>query len=163
MDIARRTTLIGAVITVGLMAGLFYAYACSVMLGLGRSSDRTFVEAMQRINESIQNGVFFLCFVGALVLSVAALVLDVRTPGHAALGWVIAGVVLYAAVLAITAGINIPLNNTLDAAGPVDRIADLATVRAHFETTWVRWNIVRAVLCTGSFGCLVWALRCSTS
>ena len=40
--------------------------------------------------------------------------------------------------------------------------AHLGSVRAHFETTWVRWNIVRAVFCTGSFGCLVWALRATS-
>lgn len=34
---------------------------------------------------------------------------------------------------------------------------DLAAVRQHFETTWVRWNLVRAVAATGSFGCLAWA------
>jgi uncharacterized membrane protein len=161
MDTLRRTTLIGATLTVGLMAGLFYAYACSVMLGLGRSSDRTFVEAMQRINESIQNGWFFLSFAGALILSIATLVLTTRATGRPALGWLIAAVALYLAVLAVTAGVNIPLNNRLAAAGPVDHIPDLAAVRAHFETSWVRWNIVRAVLCTGSFGCLIWALRLS--
>jgi uncharacterized membrane protein len=159
MDIWRRTTLIGATLMVGLMAGLFYAYACSVMLGLGRSSDRTFVEAMQRINESIQNGWFFVCFAGALVLSIATLVLNTRATGRPALGWLIAAVALYLAVLAVTAGISIPLNNRLAAAGPVDHIPDLAAVRAHFETSWVRWNIVRTLLCTGSFGCLIWALR----
>ena len=51
-----------------------------------------------------------------------------------------------------------PLNDQLQAAGPVDRIADLAGVRARFEPTWVRWNIVRAVLNSAAFGCLTWAL-----
>lgn len=161
MDIWRRTTLIGATLTVGLMAGLFYAYACSVMLGLARSSDRTFVEAMQRINESIQNGWFFVCFVGALVLSAATLVLTTSATGRPALGWVIAAMALYLAVLAVTAGISIPLNNQLAAAGSVDHIHDLGTLRAHFEAGWVRWNIVRTVFCTGSFACLIWALRLS--
>jgi uncharacterized membrane protein len=43
----------------------------------------------------------------------------------------------------------------------VAKISDpavLAAVRAHFEATWVRWNIVRAVLNAGAFGCLLWAL-----
>ncbi|MGP3926839.1 anthrone oxygenase family protein [Streptomyces sp. 8N616] len=61
-------------------------------------------------------------------------------------------------MLVITFAINVPLNNELEAAGDVHRIADVAAVRERFETTWVRWNIIRAVLNTGALGCLSWAL-----
>ena len=51
--------LIGvAVLAVGLMAGFYYAYACSVMLGLAQTDDRTFVTAMQAINASVRNAAF---------------------------------------------------------------------------------------------------------
>jgi len=57
---ARHELILGAAaIATGLLAGLFYAYACSIMPGLHASSDRTAVEAMQNINEAIQNPVFF--------------------------------------------------------------------------------------------------------
>jgi uncharacterized membrane protein len=39
----------------GLIAGLFYAYACSVMPGLADADDRTVIDAMQQINEAIEN------------------------------------------------------------------------------------------------------------
>ena len=38
----------------------------------------------------------------------------------------------------ITVAGNIPLNDALDAAGPVDKIKDLAAVRADFESLWVK-------------------------
>jgi hypothetical protein len=38
-------------------------------------------------------------------------------------------------VIAVTFGINIPLNNELDRAGDPDRIGDLAHVRDRFETS----------------------------
>ena len=41
----------------GLIAGLFYAWACSVMPGLARTTDRTFVEAMHHMNQAIINPV----------------------------------------------------------------------------------------------------------
>jgi uncharacterized membrane protein len=47
--------LVAATVTMGLIAGLFYAYACSVMLGLRQTDARTFVYAMQRINVAILN------------------------------------------------------------------------------------------------------------
>jgi len=157
-ELLRGATLIGATVTTGLMAGLFYSFAYSVMPGLHRSDDRTFVTAMQRINVAILNGWFAIIFGGALVLTAAATVLHVRGDGRSVLPWVAAALVLYVAALAITFGVNVPLNNALAAAGDPDRIADFAAVRERFETAWVRWNIARTVACMAAFGCLTWAL-----
>src|SRR6266540_3801200 len=77
----RGASLVAAALTMGLMAGLFYAYACSVMLGLRRADDRTFVDGMQRINVAILNGWFFASFLGALLLTALAGVL------HLGAGW----------------------------------------------------------------------------
>jgi uncharacterized membrane protein len=157
MRLVETVALIAATITVGLMAGVFVSFSVAVMPGLSRAHDRTFVDAMQRINVAILNGWFLTCFLGGLVLSGLAMVLwlvDGR-PGSA---WVIAGFALYAATIAITAAVNVPLNNELDAAGPVANIGDLAVARQRFEPTWVRWNAWRTLTNVASFGCLCWAL-----
>jgi hypothetical protein len=55
--------------------------------------------------------------------------------------------------------VNVPLNDDIKAAGDPDRIADLGAVRDAFhETRWVAWNVVRTILNTVAFGCLLWAL-----
>jgi uncharacterized membrane protein len=158
LELFRSGALAAATITTGLMAGLYYAYACSVMLGLGRTDDRTFVSAMQQINVAIINPWFFVSFFGALVFTALAAVLHLRGEWQAVLPWIAAALVLYVATLVITIGFNVPLNNDLAAAGDPDRSADLAAVRERFEATWVRWNIARAVASTAAFGCLTWAL-----
>ncbi|MGH3875241.1 MAG: hypothetical protein ACRDSR_27715 [Pseudonocardiaceae bacterium] len=56
----RGTTLVAATLATGLLAGLFYAFAVAVMIGLHRVDDRTFVGAMQQINVGIQDGWFFI-------------------------------------------------------------------------------------------------------
>ena len=145
------TALVAAVITNGLMAGLFAAFSYAVMPGLARTGDRTFVDAMQQMNTAILNGWFAVCFGGAVVFAAAAVLLHLGRPG---LPWIVAGLVLYVAVLAVTFVVHVPLNDALVAAGD----ADPAAVRARFEGTWVRWNVVRAVLSTGAFGCLTSAL-----
>jgi uncharacterized membrane protein len=142
--------LMAAVITNGLMAGLFAAYSYAVMPGLGRTGDRTFVDAMQQTNAAILNGWFGICFGGAVIFAAVAVLLHLGRPG---LPWIVAGLVLYVAVLVVTFRVNVPLNDALAAAGP-----DPAAARSAFEGTWVRWNVVRAVLSTGAFGCLTWAL-----
>jgi uncharacterized membrane protein len=150
--------LAAAAVTTGLIAGLFYAYACSVMLGLRQTDARTFVNAMQRINVAIINGWFLVCFVGALVLTVAAAALQFGQDRRPALPWILAALIFYLAVLVITGRVNVPLNNELAAAGEVDVIADLAAVRERFEARWVRWNVMRAIASTVAFGCLTLAL-----
>lgn len=37
-------------------------------------------------------------------------------------------------------------------------LVDQPAVRERFEVTWVRWNLVRAVVSTAAFGCPAWAL-----
>ncbi|GAA3021346.1 DUF1772 domain-containing protein [Streptosporangium longisporum] len=158
MTLFRSVALVGATVTVGLTAGLFYAYACSVMPGLGRADDRTFVTAMQRINVAILNGWFGVCFAGAVPLIALAAVLHLRGDGRPVFPWIVAAFVLYAVMLGITFAVNVPLNNALDAAGDPDRVADLAAVRERFEGAWVRWNVARTVACVAAFSCLAWAL-----
>ena len=142
--------LVAALVAAGLIAGLFYAYACSVMPGLARGDDKTFVEAMRGINIAIVNPVFMLTFLGAPLLAGVAVFLNL---GSRSLPWVIAGFVCLLAMVVITGVVNIPLNNALESGGD-----DYAAVRAAFETVWVRWNVLRALVSTAGFGCLVAAV-----
>ncbi|AUH40586.1 anthrone oxygenase family protein [Streptomyces sp. CMB-StM0423] len=154
----QTATLLAGVLTSGLMAGLFAAFAYAVMPGLGRSSDRTLVEAMQGINKAIINPVFMLPFMGSLPLLGLAVVLAWRGQGREALPWLIAALVVYVVAFGVTVAGNVPLNDQLEQAGDPDRVQDLAAVRADFEDRWVALNVVRAVLHTVAFGLLAWAL-----
>jgi uncharacterized membrane protein len=144
--------LIAATIATGLFAGLLYGFACAVMPGLRRVDDVTFVAVMRSINRRILNGWFLVCFVGAPLLTVAALTVDVIGDRTRVLP-IAAAVVLTAVSYLVTVAANVPLNNALGAS-----TADPAQARAQFEAPWVRWNIARTLASTGAFGCLVWAL-----
>lgn len=147
---AAEVVLVVAIVAAGLIAGLFYSWAVSVMPGLARVDDHTFVTAMREINVAIVNGWFLLTFLGAPLLAAAAVVLDLVAGGRGALPWLIAGFVLLLAMIVVTAVKNIPMNNALDRG-----TAPLAELRARFETSWVRWNLLRAIVATGGFGCLL--------
>ena len=58
----RGLTLAGATLATGLVAGVFYAYAVSVNLGLAAQTDAAYVATMNEINERIQNPLFFASF-----------------------------------------------------------------------------------------------------
>jgi uncharacterized membrane protein len=148
-----------ATVTTGLLAGLYYGYACSVMPGLARADDRTLVDGMQQINEVIQNPVFFATFMGAPLLNAATWWIERRAGRRDAARWALIGLGLSTLGFLITAAFNIPLNNQLDRAGDPSRIADLAAVRHNFLVPWSIWNVLRAVATTGALGCLVAALH----
>ncbi|QUQ62359.1 integral membrane protein [Kutzneria sp. CA-103260] len=143
--------LVLATVATGLGAGLFYAFSCAVMPGLRRSDDATRVQAMQRINEAIQNPVFALSFAGAPLLTAVALVADaVAGDWPRVLGEAL-GLILLGSALVITFRINIPLNLALDRADP----ADPAAAWRAFERRWVRWNNVRTLATTAGLAALV--------
>jgi len=139
-----EVVIVLAVLTSGLQAGTYYTWASGVMPGLARTDDRTFVHAMQRMNVAIVNPVFLASFLGAPALGVAAAVL---ADGDV---WAVAGAVGAVATVVITFGGNIPLNDALDAAGPVDDVPDLTAVRSAFESRWVRLNVLRALTSTAA-------------
>lgn len=151
--------LLGAsAITLGLMAGLFFAYDVSVMPGLARSSDRTYVEAMQNFNAIIDGSrLFMLIFAGALLTTGAAIFYEYRQGRKNAAHWLIAAAVCYLAVLVLTVGVNIPLNNKLADVGNPAKAHDLSII-ADFKGTWETANIARTVLCTAALGIVVRAL-----
>jgi uncharacterized membrane protein len=149
---AAGPVLGAAALAMGLIAGVFYSYSSSVMLGLARTDDRTFVEVMQRINRAIVNPVFMPVFVGALALPAIAAVLQRRLGLRDAFRWTVAGLALHAVAFIITSGVNVPLNDELA------RATDAGAAREAFEDPWVRANGLRAVASTLAFACLVRAL-----
>lgn len=155
---AAGPVLGAAMVTMGLMAGLFYAFAISVMPGLARTDDRTFVTAMQNINWAIQNAAFASAFFGAFVFTVAAAILQQRLGRRSAARWIVASLALYILALAITMGVNVPLNDQLASAGDPSQIVDLAAVRNNFEGLWTATNVARMVACTLALACLGRAL-----
>jgi uncharacterized membrane protein len=155
----RGLALIMATLTSGFMAGVFGLYAHTLMPGLGRTDDRTFVGAFQSIDRTIINPLFLATFIGALLFTGIAALLHLSADGRAVLPWILIALLLYLLTFVITVVVNVPLNDGIKAAGDPDQITDLAEVRARFnEARWVRWNLVRAVASLVAFGCLAWAL-----
>jgi uncharacterized membrane protein len=62
-----------ATLTTGLISGFFYAYACSVTLGLALLPDEQYIEAIKAINATVRYGVFAFSFFGAVVSLLSAL------------------------------------------------------------------------------------------
>jgi uncharacterized membrane protein len=155
----QTVSLLIATVMTGLMAGVFGLYSHTIMRGLRKVDDRTFVGAFQAIDRAIINPLFMSTFFGAMAFSGLTCVMTFREGGRTLLPWVATATALYVVVVIITVAVHVPLNDGIKAAGQVDSITDLARVRADFhETRWVAWNLVRAMASTIALVCLAWAL-----
>lgn len=156
----RNASLVlgAAVIAMGLLAGLFYAFDVAVMPGLTAADDRTLVDAMQQMIVKIENPAFYLILLGAPVLATVALVQARRCGAIRTSGWIIAALAFYTVTVGVTFTFHFPLNYELTDAGDPARIDNLAAVRDDFVTPWIAWNVVRTLASTAALGSLAWAL-----
>ena len=147
--------LSAAVIAMGLLAGLFYAFDVAVMPALTAADDRTLVDAMQQM---IDLPAFPLTLLAALALAAVALVQARRSGSAKVARWIVAGLALYTVMVVVSFAVHFPLNDDLIKAGDPAHIENLAAAHDDFVTPWVAWNIVRTLALTAAFGCLAWAL-----
>lgn len=137
---------IASIVFCGAIFGFFYAWVCSTMWGLDQADPRVAIAAMQAMNASVRNAVFFPAFFltpAVLVFTAAAM----RFAGQslAALWFLAAAAVYMAFGLFLTMAVNVPMNEAL-ARTPVP--ADIDAAREVWESysgRWQFWNQVRAI------------------
>ncbi|WP_439584789.1 anthrone oxygenase family protein [Dyadobacter bucti] len=134
--------------TTALIAGLFFAYSCSVNLGLGLLPDAGYLSAMQSINRAILNPVFFIAFFSPLLLLPLSAYLSYSPGGSVRFTCFLTATVLYfAGVFGVTVFGNVPLNEALDAFNIHTASADaIRAERQVFEKPWNRLNMVRTIV-----------------
>src|SRR5215203_3025819 len=156
---AFRTLTLGlATLATGLVAGVFYAYAVSVNLGLAAQPDASYVATMQAINERIQNPMFFASFFGAVLFLLAALAAHYRRPRSGRFWLVALACVLYiGGSFLLTSFVSVPMNNQLAAVDLDAPARVLADARDAYEGPWEFWNGVRAVFSVLAFLALIGA------
>jgi uncharacterized membrane protein len=154
---ARLLTLTLATLTTGLISGFFYAYACSVTLGLALLPDGQYVEAMQAINATVRNGLFAFGFFGAALSLLLALAAHAPRPRSRRFVLIALACVLYiGGGFMVTFLVNVPMNEELARVGEASPVA-LAQVRAGYEGPWNFWNGVRTVFSSLAFVALIGA------
>ncbi|MDQ6530831.1 anthrone oxygenase family protein [Flavobacterium sp. LHD-85] len=127
-----------------LMAGLFFSYSISVMLGLGKLNDKEFLNAMQHINKEIQNPIFFTCFFGALIMLI---ITCFSRYNQSSFIYLIMAMLMYLlGVFLVTVFVNVPLNNKLEVFDISSSTEIMAKqMRNVFEKRWNFWNNIRTV------------------
>ncbi len=154
MSNSTNILLIAAALTVGLSAGLLFAYSVSVNPGLRQLSDDAYIAAMQGINRAIQNGLFFAVYFMPVLLLPLCCIAAYQGSGALSAFWLLmAATMLYLiGVTGITIGGNVPLNGALESFRREGADAGmLRRAREAFEGPWNRWHAVRTWAAVLSF------------
>lgn len=153
--------LLLATTSTALIAGLFYAYSCSVNPGLGKLADRAYLEAMKSINQSILNPLFFISFLGAVLLLPASSVLAYGHHRECFLLLFAASFVYLVGSFGVTIFGNVPLNNTLERMDPGSLSSeDIARARARFEIPWNSLHAIRTLFSVAALVlCIIACIR----
>ena len=149
----QNTSLFLAILLSGLLAGLFYGYACSVNAGLGILTDLEYVRAMQAINKVILNPVFFLSFFGALIILPVASWVNYSPPPDKRYYLLLTATAIYiVGVFGITVFGNVPLNESLAKFNVESAsVQEIVYQREKFESAWNRLHLIRTVASILSF------------
>jgi uncharacterized membrane protein len=133
--------------TSALMAGLFYAWSCSVIPGLKKLPDNMYINAMQSFNRTILNPVFFIGFMGTLILLPLCTYVHFARPVSMKFWLLLGASLMYIfGVFGITVIGNIPLNNRLDKFDlSTSSESSLTQQRKEFEMPWIRRHTIRTV------------------
>jgi uncharacterized membrane protein len=138
-----------AALGAGLVAGIFFAFSAFIMTALGRLSAPKGISAMQSINVTVLNPLFFSVFFGtgavSLALAIAALV-KWSEPGSL---YLVGGALLYiVGCLLVTMVFNVPLNNRLKTVSAESTQG--ASTWTEYLSNWTAWNHVRTAASLGA-------------
>lgn len=115
-----------SIVFCGAIFGFFYAWVRSTMWGLDQADPRVAIEAMQAMNASVRNAVFFPAFfLTPVVLGLTAAAMRFSGRKSPALWFAAATLVYLTSGLFLTLAVNVPMNEAL-AAIPVPKDIECA-------------------------------------
>ena len=140
---AAGTGLVALLLT-GALFGFFYAWVCSTMWGLDAADPRTAIAAMQAMNASVRNPLFFPAFfLTAPALGIAALMAE-RAGARLSAALLLAAALLVAlGCVALTATVNVPMNRALAGVAVPEDIGQAAEIWAGYSPRWQLFNTLR--------------------
>ena len=145
-----------SLLSIGAIFGFFYAWVCSTMWGLDATDPGIAIAAMQAMNASVRNPVFFPAFFLTPVLLAATSILVLRfNRKRSAILFALGAALYLAGAFFVTAMVNVPMNEALaDVIVPIES-GDASSIWQSYSESWQFWNTVRmlasglALLVTG--------------
>ena len=141
----RISALISLILS-GAIFGFFFAWVCSTLWGLDQIDPRVAIEAMNAMNASVHNAVFFPVFfltpVATFFTAVFCWVHRLRRSA----AWFAAAAVIYVGFAFLpTALVNVPMNELLAAGGVPATVEEARDIWQDYSREWQWWNVFRTI------------------
>lgn len=149
--------LVVAIITNGLLTGLFFVFTCAISRAFRRVDDAIYVSAFRAINTAILNGCFLSVFFAAPLSAIASAVIPLWRGDSAPTPLLIAGAICSILAFGVTVAANVPLNRELDQS-LINTEQQRQVARRRFEARWNQWNLARTLASIGAFAFLTAAV-----
>ena len=152
--------LASAILSTGLMAGIFFTWSNAVKPGLGKLSDIEYLRALQSMNRVILNNAFRIIFLGAII-AVALLPVFYFNLYPKNIFWLFIFTLLiyWIGAFGVTVFGNIPLNEILDKTNLESiTLEEIKTLRKSVELRWNNYNLIRTISSFMAFLLLVLSL-----
>lgn len=135
-----------SLLSIGAIFGFFYAWVCSTMWGLDAADPRVAITAMQAMNASVRNPVFFPAFfLTPIILAVTCFIAAKQDKKRAAFLFATSAMLYVAGAFLVTAMVNVPMNEALALiVVPADSQAASGIWQA-YSRPWQFWNTLRTL------------------
>jgi uncharacterized membrane protein len=156
-----KVLLLTGLVLLATVLGILALYAHTIMPGLKKVDDPTFVRSFQAIDRQITNPIFMLQFFAPLfLLALAAFYANKHHLVEAK--YIYIALACYLVAVILTMAVNVPLNDGLKKVTSTNPDA-LTNAREQFnESKWVLFNHIRTVLtlaATGFTSAAVWVSK----
>ena len=144
--LAVRVMLLISLVFSGAIFGFFYAWVCSTMWGLDQLVPSAAIQAMNAMNASVRNAIFFPAFfLTPVVLLATALVCWRSGETGAAQACVAAGVIYGLGTFLPTDLVNVPMNEALAIVSSDDIAQNAQDIWSAYSSRWQGWNLTRTI------------------
>ncbi len=143
----------GGVLFAGAIFGFFFAWVCSTMWGLDDADPRVAIAAMQAMNDSVRNAVFFPAFFLTPVVLGLAAALAYRERRRMSAGLLLAAALVYlGGGLILTMTVNVPMNENLAGIVVPSDLGEAQAIWSDYSGRWQLFNQLRTVASGVSLG-----------
>ncbi|ABG58376.1 conserved hypothetical protein [Cytophaga hutchinsonii ATCC 33406] len=157
IEMKTQFCMIAAIVSTGMMAGIFFTWTNAVTPGIGRLDDMGYLTAFKSMNKTILNPLFFvLFFLPLCAIPLTAFLKYQEGNQPACILLAVAALLYVAGCICVTVSGNVPLNDLLEKTDLINsNVQQLTQLRSSIEVKWNLFNLIRTVASVMSFSLLV--------
>ena len=156
----KNTIIIVAIISTGIMSGIFFTWTNAVKPGIGTLNNISYLTAFKAMNKVILNPLFYIVFILPVLMIPISAYMSYGSPNFYVFKLLFATTLIYLfGVFIVTINGNIPINELLENTD-LQKISEteLSSLRENIETKWNNFNLIRTISSFISFSLLVFCL-----